>query len=290
MMRILRFSRPLFLLLAALVYGMGTVLAGYLGNPISQIAFWVGLLGVLALQAAMSLLSEVFRSLTDPLVQDETIRIRKALHDEMLYTSAAALAVFLVMFFLLFNRGDLSPHAILFFVLEVGLVLVYAVPPVRLVNRGFGELILALHLGYLVPSLGFLLQAGEYHRLLALLVFPLVLLGLACFLVLDFPTFSQDRKYNRGSMLVRIGWERAVPLHNLLIAAAYLILLASPLFKVSLTLVWPAFLTAPFALLQVISLHAIARGGKPIWQLLQATAIATFGLTAYFLTLTFWLK
>lgn len=290
MIRTLRFSRPLYLLLAALTFGMGAVLAGYLGNPISLTAFWAGLLGVLALQAAMSLLAEVFRPLTDPLVQHETIGTRKALHDRMLYSSTAALSVFLVMVFLIFNSGNLPPLAILFFILELGLVLIYAVPPIRLVNRGFGEIILALHMGYLVPSLGFLLQAGGYHRLLAMLVFPLVLLGLACFLVLDFPAYSQDRKYNRGSMLVHIGWERAIPLHNILVASAYLILLAAPLFGISLSLIWPVFLTLPFALLQVISLRNISRGGKPIWLLLQATAIAIFGLGAYFVALTFWLR
>ncbi len=290
MRNLIRFSRPLYLILAALTYGMGAMLAGYLGNPLSPAVFWAGLLAVLASQAAMALLAEVFRPLTDPLIPDETVGTRRMLRDQMLYASAAALAVFLVMVFLIFNSGDLSPLAILFFIVELGLVLLYPVPPARLVGRGFGEIVLALHLGYVIPSLGFLLQAGAYHRLLAMLAFPLMLLGLACFLVLDFPAFAQDRKYNRGSMLVRIGWERAVPLHNILIAAAYLILLAAPLFGISLSLIWPAFLTVPFALLQVFSLRSISQGGKPIWLLLRVTAIAIFSLSAYFLTLTFWLR
>lgn len=284
------FPRPLYLLLAALTYGMGAALAGYLGNPVSPASFWPGMAAVLLAQAAMSLLAEVFRPLADPLVPDETPARRRTLHDTMLYTAAAGLALVCVMVFLIFNAGHLASLAILFFFLELGLVLLYGVPPARLMNRGFGETVLALHLGYVVPSLGFLLQAAEYHRLLGMLVFPLMLLALACFLVLDFPTFAQDRKYNRGSMLVRIGWERAVPLHNILVGAAYLILLAAPLFGISLALIWPAFLTLPFALLQVLTLRSISQGGKPIWLLLRVTAIAVFSLTAYFLTLTFWLR
>ena len=290
MSQILRLSRPLYLLLAALTYGMGSALAGYLGNPARPEVFWAGLAAVLLTQAAMGLLTEVFRPITDPLIPDETAAARQTLHDNMLYAGVAALAVFSGLVFFLFNSGTLSSLAILFFFLELGLILLYAIPPLRLVSRGFGEIVLAVQLGYVVPSLGFLLQAGEYHRLLGMLVFPLILLGLACFLALDFPTYAQDRKYNRGSMLVRIGWERAVPLHNVLIAAAYLILLAAPLFGISLTLIWPAFLTLPFALLQALSLRNIARGAKPIWLLLTVTSLAVFSLTAYFMTLTFWLR
>ncbi len=123
-----------------------------------------------------------------------------------------------------------------------------------------------------------------------MLVFPLTLLALACFLVLNFPTFARDRKYNRGTMLVQMGWQRALPLHNILIGVAYIVLLAAPLFGVSLAVIWPAFLTLPFAILQVFLLRNIAQGGRPIWMLLSATATAVFGLTAYFLTLTFWLR
>ena len=48
--------------------------------------------------------------------------------------------------------------------------------------------------------------------------------------------------------------------------------------------------TLPFALLQILSLRNIALGGRPIWLLLRVTAISVFSLTAYFLTLTFWLR
>ncbi|HET7145190.1 MAG TPA: hypothetical protein VFI68_14320, partial [Anaerolineales bacterium] len=53
---------------------------------------------------------------------------------------------------------------------------------------------------------------------------------------------------------------------------------------------WPAFLTLPFAVLQILLLRHISLGGKPNWTLLTSTALAVFVLTAYFLTLTFWLR
>jgi hypothetical protein len=52
----------------------------------------------------------------------------------------------------------------------------------------------------------------------------------------------------------------------------------------------PAFLTIPFAVLQVLLLRRIAQGARPIWNLLSANAVAIFGLASYFLGLSFWLR
>ena len=71
---------------------------------------------------------------------------------------------------------------------------------------------------------------------------------------------------------------------------AYVLFAFTPLLGYSLSLLWPAFLTIPFAILQIYWLRNIALGAKPIWTLLSVNAIAIFGLTAYFLTLTFWLR
>ena len=290
MSTLLRLTRPLNLLLAALTYSLGLGLAHYLGNPYDAVNFWLGLVAVLLSQMTMSLLAEVFRPYSDPILPDETLVQRKSLRDSLLYVSIGALAALAVISYVLYHTGRLSPVALLFIGFSLALSLLYGVPPMRYVQRGFGELTLALQLAYVIPSLGFLLQAADYHRLLAMLVFPLVALAFACFLVLDFPTYAQDRKYDRRTLLVILGWERAVPLHHIFVIAAYLIFLSAPIFGFSLNLLWPAFLTLPFALLQIVQLRNIAAGGKPIWTLLTITAIAVFGLTAYFLTLTFWLR
>lgn len=289
-MTLLRLTRPLYLVFAALAYILGVSLADYLSVPFRAAAFWLGLFGVLLAQAALSLLAEVFRPVSDPLLPEETLAQRKSLRDAMLYLSFGALAALAVISFVLYAQGFLSAQALLFQGLSLALVLMYGVPPMRLLSRGFGEAALAIHLGYVLPSLGFLLQADEYHRMLGLVAFPLTALGLACLVALSFASFVQDRKYNRRSLLVSIGWERAVPLHHILVAATYLIFLAALLLGFSFGLLWPAFLTLPFAVLQILLLRNIAAGGKPAWMPLNVTAVAVYGLTAYFLVWTFWLR
>jgi len=286
---LVRLSRPIHILLAALTYFFGASIANYLGKPFRTDSFWLGLIAVLLAQISMNLLAEVFRPVNEPIIEDETLKGRLTLRNNALYVSIAALTANVVIAFLLYNNHRLTLSAFLFLLLSLVIILTYSVPPLRLINRGFGEFLLAAHLTYVIPSIAYILQAGETHRLL-LLTIPLVFLAFAYFIVMDFPSFASDRKYDRVTFLTRLGWEHVVPLHHLFVLLAYLYFLASPVFGISLSLLWPAFLTFPFALFQIFQLRNIALGAPTNWILLTVTALSVFGLTVYFLSLTFWLR
>lgn len=287
MRAILRLARPLYLLLAALTYSFGVSIANYLGKPFRSDSFWLGLAGVVLAQMSMSLLSEVFRLDTEPLSENETRRERSVVRNNALYVSVAAVTVIAVIAFLLYRNLRLSPASFSFLLLSLIFVLAYSMPPFR--NRGFGEFLLSVHLGYIIPSIAYLLQANETHRFLTLSL-PLTLLAFAYFIVMDFPSFASDQKYNRTTFLTRLGWERVVPLHHIFVIFAYIFFAISPALGISLSLIWPAFLTLPFAIFQIFLVRGISLGAPANWTLLTATALAVFGLTTYFLTLTFWLR
>lgn len=291
MKNLLRLSRPLHFLLAVLTYFLGASIANYLGKPFRADSFWLGLVAVILAQASMNLLAEVFRPYNEPIIEGETRRDRLALRNNALYVSIAFLAVNAVIAFLLYINNHLSVSAFYFLLLSLILVLTYAIAPFRFVNRGFGEFVLAAHLAYVIPSIGYILQSDETHRFL-LITIPLTFLAFAYFIVLAFPSFASDTKYNRNTLLTRLGWERVVPLHHLFVLLAYLffVTLASPAVGLSLSLLWPAFLTLPFAIFQIFQLRNIAMGARTNWSLLTVTALSVFGLTAYFLSLTFWLR
>jgi 1,4-dihydroxy-2-naphthoate octaprenyltransferase len=283
-----KLSRPLHLLLTALTYILGASIPAYLGKPFQPLAFALGLGGVLLAQLSMSLLAEVFRPHNEPLVENETPQQKETLRNNMLYIAVAALASDAFIVYLLYANQALALSAFIFLFSSFILVICYAIPPVRLLDRGFGELALAAHVAYVVPSIGFLLQAKENHRLLTMIIIPLTALALAYFLIVNFTTFTADQKYQRATLLRRLTWERAVPLHHSLLAFAYVLFAVALLLRFSL--LWTAFLTLPFALLQIILLRNISIGNKPNWTLLTSTALAVFGLTTYFITLTFWLR
>lgn len=286
----LRLTRPLHLLLAALTYLLGASIPAYLGKPFQLLPFILGFAGVLLAQISMSFLREVFRPHNEPLIEGETPKQKEALRNNLLYISVGMLATVALIAFIIHLNFTLSLPAFYFLLVSLVLVLAYSIPPFHLVNRGFGELILALHMAYVIPSIGFLLQAGENSRLLTILLIPLTVLALAYFLIINFITYPDDQKYERGTLLRRLTWERAVPLHHSLIAFAYLTFALIPLFGYSFNLIAPAFLTLPFAIFQIFQLRAIGDGNPPNWRLLTSTALAVFGLTTYFLTLTFWLR
>jgi len=290
MTALFKLSRPLLLLLAALTYTLGASIPAYLGKPIQPILFALGLAGLLLAQLSMSLLSEVFRPHNEPLVENETPQQKETLRNNMLYISIAALIAAAFIVYLLYINQALVLSSFIFYFSSFILIFAYAIPPIRLVNRGFGEFTLAVHIAYIVPSIGLLLQAKENHRLLVFIIIPLTALALAYFLILNFVSFPSDQKYQRATLLRYLTWERAVPFHHSLIVFAYLIFAISLLLGFSFSLIWPAFLTLPFAVLQILLLRHISLGGKPNWPLLTTTALAVFGLTTYFLTLTFWLR
>ncbi|MBE7534868.1 MAG: prenyltransferase [Anaerolineales bacterium] len=279
----------LILLLVALTYVFGASIADYLGKPFLATPFWMGLLMVLLAQAAMDWLSEVFRLDVEPLLEGETRAKRKVRRNNLLYASLTCIVVFVLTAYILFVNKTLPTSAFYFLALSLLIIFVYSIPPFRLANRGMGEFLLAAHLAYVSPAIAFTLQVGETHRFLALAA-PLTFLAFSYFIVRNFQSFAQDQKYNRVTFLTRLGWERVVPLHHLFVLLAYLFFVMSPLSGLSLSLIWSVFLTFPFAIFQIFLLRNISLGAKPNWTLLHATALTVFGLSTYFLAVTFWIR
>lgn len=285
----LRLTRPLHLLLAALTYCFGASLADYLGEPARPTSFWLGLAVILLVQITMHVLPEVYRPTNEPYLETQTLNDKISLRNNAMYMSLATLASIAVLAYILYNTKQLPLASFYFLIFSLLILLIYAVPPFRLVNSGFGEIFVAIQLAYIYPSLAFTLQADETHPFLALTI-PLTFLAFAYFIVLDFQGFAQDQKYERLTFLTRLGWQRVVPLHHIFLMFAYIFFLAMPAFNLTLNLLAPAFLTFPFALYQIFQLRNIALGVKPNWILLSVTALAVFGLTTYFLALTFWIR
>ena len=281
---LLRTLRPPLLLIAVLTWLLGAGIARYLGQALTPGAFFLGLIWSLLLLAAAFWLNEFFRPDDDPLGGDPPAR------RAILLAFSTALAILAALSVLMFTFGWIKPQAGLVLGLALLVGLGYGIPPVRLAAHGFGELALALLLADLIPAFSFLLQAGEFHRLLLAIVLPLTLIGLAALIALAFAEYAADLSAGRRGLLLRIGWRRAIPLHHLLLLGAYLLLAAGPVVGFPLALFWPAMLTLPLAVLEIVWLNRLAAGAPPLWTFLNALALALFALSAYLMALTFWLR
>ena len=285
-----KLSGPLYLLLTTLTYILGVGIAKYLGYPLHARVLMLGLVIVILLQAAMDWLSAAFRpSVEEPPeagIEQARARIpRAALYAAIAALSAAAALAFVI---LVFEGATIATAFRLG--LSMLLILVHSVPPLRQASQQFGELIIAMQIAFVTPSLGFLIEAGRVHRLLSWCGVALTSLLLATLIALELPSFEADLRQKRGTLLTRMGWERGMKLHHWLILASFALLGLSVLFGFSFSLMAPAFLAVPFAIFQVLLLRGIANGARPIWNLVRVNALAVFVLTAYFLTLSLWLR
>jgi 1,4-dihydroxy-2-naphthoate polyprenyltransferase len=294
---IFRAARPLFLIAGILLYALGGGIATYLGETINWQIYWLGQGAVTLLQLSSYFLREYFDRSNQPPFEISTNppprngEERQALPPPrvvFLQIGLTAMTAGAVLTVLLLAEGKLHPAAFLFIGLAFVLAIVYAIPPFRLVYSGYGELVLSILIANLFPAFAFLLQANTLHRLLAMLTFPLTCLFLAAILAQSLPAYLSDIKHSRQTMLARLGWQRGMSLHNILIAGAYILLAFSVLAGLPWRLAFPAFLALPLGVFQIWQINSIAGGGKPRWRLLSLTAMASIGLAAYFINLALW--
>ena len=168
------------------------------------------------MQTSMSFLREVFRPHNEPILEGEMPQKKETLRNNLLYISVGMIGTAAVIAFIVYLNFTLVVPTFVFLLSSIVLTLVYAIPPFQFVNRGFGEMILSVHIAYIVPSIAFLFQAHENSRLLSNLLLPLMVLALAYFLILNFTTFQEDEKYDRGGKYEDlVAWECAVGDHLL---------------------------------------------------------------------------
>jgi 1,4-dihydroxy-2-naphthoate octaprenyltransferase len=298
--RIARFfiqiSRPIYLLCNVLFFALGVGIARYLGEPLDMGDYFLGQFWALTLQLGGHYLAAFFLLTVNPRQPDRILlpqgengsneSIRK---DIILWAAYAALAA-TTSITLLMIRANVSVAALIVMgLISLGAIF-YALPPLQIARTGYGELTLALLMANLIPALAFLLQAGGLHQMVALSTFPLTMLHLAMLLAAQFPDYLQDVKGQKYTLLVRLGWQRGMILHNLLVLSAFVFIGAAVLIGLPSPVGLPAFLVFPLGLFQVWYMTRIAAGARPFWRLLNFNAVFTFGLTAYLLTFGFWMR
>ena len=251
-------SGPLYLLMGGLTYSLGAGIAKYLGYQLQARVYTSGLVIAVLLQASMGWLAEAFRPLEERLPQEQAVGDRVLVRRAALFAAFAALAAVAVLAFSILMFDANASLAAYCLGLSTLLILGYSTPPMQAARRGTGKLLIAAQIGYLAPTLGFLLEAGSMHRLLNWCTVSLTVLLVATLLALELPSYADDLRRERSTMLTRLGWQRGLQLHHGLVLTAYALLGLSVLSGFSFSVIGPAFLTLPFALLQIFILQGIA--------------------------------
>lgn len=289
-------TRPAFVLGVALLYALGAGVADYLGATINWQLYLLGQAWVTLIQLSAHFFDEFFgfrfeqenpnRSLFSR--RSGALGEQKLARETALWAGVVCLTIAASLTVVLVRAAQPGLDIILIMVLIFAGAFFYAVPPVRLVSSGYGELTTAIVAANLAPALAFLLQFGELHRLLAMAAFPLTFLSLAMLIVFELPEYASDVKFGRQNLLVKLGWERGMLLHNVLVPMSYLVLGLGVLLGMPVALAFPAMLAFPLGIFHIWMLNRIADGAKPNWPALTLSAAALLGITAYLLTFAFW--
>jgi 1,4-dihydroxy-2-naphthoate octaprenyltransferase len=284
----LRLSRPFFLLGGFLLYGLGAAIALYLGRRIDSGLYLIGQGLITSIQLMTHYLNEYYDFSADRSNPERTfftggsgalgeggLPRRAALYAAVgCMVAAAGLASALI------ARG-MSAVAWLILLAIALAAFFYSVPPIRLLDTGFGELTTSILVGGLVPCFAFALQAGEMHRLLLMATVPLASLHFAMLMVFELPDWPADLRAGKRSLVVRVGWAGGMRLHNAALLLAYGSLGVAVLSGMPPRVAIGALLALPLALVQAWQLHRIRGGVAPRWTSLELSAVALFALTAY---------
>ena len=287
---ILTLFRPFNLLLTGLAYALGVGMAKYLGISLRPDILFEGALFVLLIVAVSSALNAYF---SPEYIFPKTIEDRQErnLLLRLLFISALVmLGICAMIVFLLIRSGSIVPTALFFIIIYTIIALSVSIPPARLADKGFGEFAEAILVSGLPIIIAFILQANQVHRMVSYFSFPITLLALVFFLVMDFPRYGTDQKNGRQSLLLRLSWQRGITIHNYLLAVVFMLLAAAPFFGIPLGICWPPLLTFPLAVYQVIMLRNISIGMAPNWSVLKVNGSALIGLAIYLLAYAFWMQ
>ena len=278
------------LLASTLMYAVGGGVAHYFGADFLPLDFWLGLLWVLSVHIAGYLLILNFSQSTNgkKIVEKKILFSQKKisiLQLSILFFSFSG--VYLAI--LLVNQKVTIYIGALILLTILGLV-VFAIPPFSLSKKGYQEIGLALFQGCLVPAFGFFILTSTFHRMLFLIVFPMTLLALAFYIALNFSTFAHDQKIGRKSFVQLFSWQRATPIHHGLSISGYLFFLFGYGLGIPLSILWMALITFPLAGFQIFWLQRIVSGGKPVWTFFNVLSASVYGLSAYLIAFTFWIR
>ncbi len=278
----------MLLLQGLLLYGLGAAIARYLGITVRPLPYLAGQVIVLALQVAAHYLTGFYAIPGDRIDRAPDRRPGPDSEREpspparwFLYVAMAAFGIAAVTASLLLAADSLPlPAAVLGAVGAVAAV-AYAVPPLRLETSGYGELLAAFCTAVLIPSFSFSIYTAEIHRLLPLTTAPLACFTFAALIAHQLPEYGRDVRVEHRRLMVRLGWRRALRVHDGAVVLGLALQVALLLLGFPRRVAWGGLLGVPLAVAVIWYLRRIRQGTPPRWTVLRVSSQGLAGLMTY---------
>ena len=104
--------------------------------------------------------------------------------------------------------------------------LAYSMPPVRLASTRFGEISIAILLGFFLPLAGWYYVNGSVDPEVLAIGLPLFLFSLESLIAVQFPDVEADRTSKKRNLTFRLGIQTSKSIQISLLCASYLIVIS----------------------------------------------------------------
>ena len=223
-----RLSRPHFLLGGALMYAIGAF-----GADVSSAAeYMIGQAMVTAAQLTAHFVNEYADVEVDQYVSNRTlfsggsgVLARDELAPRIALRAAQTTSIVTVVLSIVV--AQISTNAAIIGLVALAVSWIYSMPPVRLLDTGWGELATSVVVAAAVPTVGALVQGGQVGRNLLWKMAALFGVHVAMMLAFELPDLESDRAAGKNVIAVRLGLARTRRLIAALFSISALIISAA---------------------------------------------------------------
>lgn len=290
---LIKMVHPFLLLFSVIIYSLGGGVARYTGSIIDWSSYIWGQLWILTLLFSAFLLNFYFEEnriysmsgnlpksfLKIPGISDHQISFWGGV------TSLIALVPVTILL-IINQKVSLPVGGLMVFMLFI--MIAYVVPPLRLAETGYGEIIQSIGMVFLIPLLAFFLQTDVFPRIILLISFPLIFSYLVMLLSFELRNYVLDIQLERNNLLVLIGWQNGIYIIISSTILCYLFLIVVYFIGMPRFVLTVGIILFPVGLTLVWLILRISYGFRPQWKLLTTTSYIILGLMSYFFALRFW--
>lgn len=262
----------------------GSLYCDYVGIEINVTQLCLGMLVILFFLIAMEFLNLLFSTERD--FDQALLRRFGNLDYRMLYFLLAASFILIAAVICIFQIKNST--SLLLAGLMVLVIFLYTVKPFRLIYSGYGEILQAFLITFLIPTFGYSIQTkGELHSTLAYLCIPFFILVLANQYISENQSLSRDIERYHTTAVMRFGSVLTLRVAMYLIAFSYIFILLSGVTALPWRFILRWYLSIPVAIYLIWNLNKILSGGKPVWQLIKFLSYSLILLNLISILLSF---
>jgi 1,4-dihydroxy-2-naphthoate octaprenyltransferase len=133
----------------------------------------------------------------------------------------------------------------------------YSTPPVRLVQRGIGEIFIGFCYGWLPVASAYYIQTGAIAPIIHLLGIPIGLSIINVILLNEFPDYEADKATDKKNLLYRIGKQKGIILYMAISLLTSLTMLTSVFWGVPFKVI---YFYLPFLIISLFIVAMALRG------------------------------